>query len=293
MTNKKFFHAAILSLAILFTACSSGGTEVTETVSETISETVTTAVETASSAIETTSEATTVTTAETEIIDTSCVDYIKEVLQAEWNDPFAVNLYTADLNGDGIKELLKTDSFVAGLHGLTYVYDVSNGAKELCAVSARIWQDENAGLYSDENGELHLIMEVIYPGGATQSDTAYLDITYDSVKMPLFTRIVQWENNHEYSIYTNCEVIPCFYDEERHSWRNFDPQNCKYTEKYDGKEYIDENEKMEELIENTVYSGLTFYSELEEIYKGSVQDFEDFDSFWQQAAPKLAEVYSK
>lgn len=50
---------------------------------------------------------------------------------------------------------------------------------------------------------------------------------------------------------------------------------------------------MEELIENTVYSGLTFYSELEEIYKGSVQDFEDFDSFWQQAAPKLAEVYSK
>lgn len=292
MLNKKFFPAAILSLAVLFSACSSGGTEFSKTVSETISETVINADETTAATSETAAEtASLTTTAETKIIDTSGVEYMKEALQADWDDPFAVNLYTIDLNGDGVKELLRTDSFNAGMYGMTYIYDVSDGVNMLYTAAARIWLDENAGYYSSEDGALHLIMKEFYPGGAAQNDTAYLDITYDGLKMPLFTRIFKWENEYENSIYTHCDTIPSFYDDERSGWRNFDPQSCKYAEKYDGTEYTDENGKMEELIENTVYDGLTFISEPEEIYSGSIQDFEDFDSFWQQTAPKLAEVY--
>lgn len=289
MLNKKFFPAAILSLAVIFTACSAGGTEVSEAVSETVSETAAVAAETTTTASEATTETTTEVT--TEAVDTSGVEYIKEALQAEWNDPFGINLCVADLNGDGVKELFKTDNFAAGWYGLTYVYDVSDGAKKLCTAGIRIWQDTNAGIYSDENGGLHLIVKEQYPGCSHQSDTAYFDITYDSVKMPLFTRIVKWENECENSIYTGCEVIPSFYDEEHLSWRNFDPQSCEYAEKHDGSEYTDENGKMEELIENTVYGGLTYVSEIEEIYMGSYKDFKDFEEFWQQAAPKLAEVY--
>lgn len=290
MTRKKFFPAAVLSLAVLFTACSAGDTGVTETVSET----VTTAAETASAASETTAETTTeTTTSAAEIIDTSGVEYMKEALQIDWNDPFGIELYAADLNGDGVKELLKTDYFAEGWYGLTYVYDVSDGAKKLFTAGVRIWQDGDSEIYIDENGGIHLIAKEYYPGSSHYSDTAYFDITYDSVKMPLFTRIVKGENEYENSIYTDCEVIPSFYDEEHSSWRNFDPQSCKYAEKYDGSEYTDENGKMEELIENTVYDGLTFVSELEEFYKGSIQDFEDFEDFWQEAAPKLAEVYNK
>ncbi len=230
-------------------------------------------------------------TASTEIIDTIGVEYMKEALQADWNDPFGIELYAADLNGDGVKELFKTDYFAAGWYGLTYVYDVSDGTKKLFTAAARIWQDGDSGIYSDESGGIHLIVKEDYPGCSHYSDTAYFDITYDSVKMPLFTRIIKGENEYENSIYTYCEVIPSFCDDEYSSWRNFDPKSCKYAEKYDGTEYTDENGKMEELIENTVYNGLTFVSELEEFYKGSIQDFEDFDSFWQEASPKLAEIY--
>ena len=287
MFNKKFLLGVTLSMALCFSSCSNGDSEVTET---TVSAEVTAAPETAAATSEATTEATTEATAE--IIDTSGVDYMKEALQADWNDPFGIELYAVDLNGDGVKELFKTDYFAAGWYGLTYVYDVSDGAKKLFTAAARIWQDGDSEIYSDENGGIHLILAENYPGCSHYSDTAYFDITYDSVKMPLFTRMIKGENEYENSIYADCEVIPSFYDEEHSNWRNFDPQSCKYAEKYDGTEYTDENGKMEELIENTVYNGLTYVSKPEEFYKGSYKDFEDFDGFWQEAAPKLAEIYS-
>lgn len=59
MSNKKFLRAAALSLAVLFTACSAGGTGVTETVPETVSETAVAAAETTAATSETTAKAAT------------------------------------------------------------------------------------------------------------------------------------------------------------------------------------------------------------------------------------------
>ncbi|MDE6596033.1 MAG: hypothetical protein K2K44_08485, partial [Oscillospiraceae bacterium] len=130
MLNKKFLLCAILTAAVCLTACSKGGTGGSENI--------------------------TVTTAEAESIDTSDVEYMKEALQADWNDPFGIELYAADLNGDGIKELFVNYSFDASTNGLVYIYDVSDGMKKLYEISARMWS-EKSELYKDENGTVHLI----------------------------------------------------------------------------------------------------------------------------------------
>lgn len=132
MKNKKFFPAVILSLAVLFTSCSAGGTEVSETVSETISETVTTSAE----IIETTkatTEATTVTTAETPSVTTAfaaeekipinaelCINADGTLNEAfvEWlidfampTEPMWVGIFPAlwDFDEDGIPEIIITE----------------------------------------------------------------------------------------------------------------------------------------------------------------------------------------
>ena len=57
------------------------------------------------------------------IPDTSGVEYIKEALQAEWDNSeyniSVVNLYAEDLNGEGVKELFANYTFSAGQMGIT------------------------------------------------------------------------------------------------------------------------------------------------------------------------------
>ena len=271
MTNKKFFPAAILSLAVLFTACSADGTEVSETVPE--------------------------TTSAVESIDTSGVEYMKEALQADWNDPFGIELYAADLNGDGIKELFVNYSFDASTNGLVYIYDVSDGMKKLYEISARMLS-EKSGLYKDENGTVHLILKQGYAG---ELDTAYFDIAYDSIKMPIYAKEYDWYDGGAhllaYDLYKNCEFAPLNFINDFSGWRNFDPEKAEYIGRFDtgcvwdAIEY-DKSNEISEIIQKEVYENMTCVSDIEMIYEfkhyNIIWDFEDF---WQEAAPKLAEVY--
>lgn len=316
MLNKKFLFGAILSMAVLFTACSNGAPEISETMSETVttSADVTEAAETMSA--ETTlaaSEATVTTTAETEAIDISGVDYIKEALQAEWdkcaeldNRATAVNMYTADLNSDGINELFVNYTFGAGINGLVYVYDVSDGAKKLCEISARMWAD-SASVYSDEYSKTHVILYNAYADFGSGIEYAFFDIAYDEIKMPFFANDYQYHNDvghvFEYEIYKNCEVVPIAYDKQKDfcSWRNFAPEKSEYVDRFTAEYVMDalkkgESNDISELVQKEVYEGLTYVSEIDMIYENSgyVENYRivwDFEDFWQQAAPKLAEIY--
>lgn len=309
MLNKKILSGVTLSMAVCLSACSAGGTEVTETVSEAATEAVTAAAETTATAGETTTVTTAETTTEvtTEAVDTSGVEYIKEALQAEWEDSehciFVVNLYAEDLNGDGVKELFANYTFSAGQMGITYVYDVSDGVEKLYEISARMW-DEKSELYKDENGTVHLIRKEGYAGGTYQMDGAYFDITYDSIKMPFYAKMYDWYDGgahlFDFDIYKNCEVAPLDFQDDGAGWRNFDPEKAEYIGRYDLDDVwkaLDggENNEISNIIQKEVFDGMTYISDVEEIYEGSTfhEDFEDFDSFWQQAAPKLAEVYGK
>ncbi|MBD5140862.1 MAG: hypothetical protein HDT25_05545 [Ruminococcus sp.] len=313
MTSKKFFSAAILSLAVLFTACSAGGTEVLETVSETISETVTTtAAETTSTASETTAET---TTAETEIIDTSGVEYMKEALKTDWDNSAAAkdvtgssgmtaaDLYVVDLNGDGVKELFVNYSFGAGADGFVCVYDVSDGMKKLYEISARIWADK-AELYTDTDENVHFILANGYSTWVSTYDYAFFDITYDSIKIPFYIDDYQYHNDvghvFESDIYTNCEVVPNV--ETFKGWRNFDPEKAEYIGRFDPDYVISaidygESNEISETIQKEVYEDLTYVSDIEMICEssGNIIDYKivwDFEEFWQEVAPKLAKIYN-
>ena len=118
-------------------------------------------------------------------IDTSGVEYIKEALETEWDEYVStVNLYAADLNGDGVKRLFANLSFGAAMNGFVYVYDVSDGVKKLYEIPARIWYG-NSGLYTDSNGVSHFILENIYSSTSSgEEDRAIFDIAYDELKQP-------------------------------------------------------------------------------------------------------------
>ena len=295
MFKKKFLLGVTLSMALCFSSCSNGDSEVTET---TVSAEVTAAPETAAATSKTTTEAT--TEAAAEIIDTSGVDYMKEALQAEWNeDVAAVNLYTTDLNGDGVKELLVNYTLGSGMNGFVYVYDVSDDVKKLYEIPARIWKG-NSGLYTDEDGKTHFILENFYSSlSSSEEDHTIFDISYDELKQPFFADVYDWYNGgahvFEYDLYKNCEIVPDA--EVFDGWRNFDPEKAEYIGRYDVGDvnhafYEHEENEIREIIQKEVYEGMTYVSDVEEFYKGSYKDFEDFDGFWQEAAPKLAEIYS-
>lgn len=239
-----------------------------------------------------------------EAADTSSVDYIKEALQAEWDEYVRyVNLYTADLNGDGVKELFVNYSFGAAMNGFAYVYDVSDGVKKLCEMPARIWAG-SSGLYADGNGGTHFILENGY--GSTSSsemDYAIFDIAYDKLKQPLFADVYDWYDGgahiFEYDLYKNCEIVPDakVLDGER----CFSSDKAEYIGRYDlldtwdAFEKHDENEIME-IIQKEVYEGLTYISDIEEIYGKSGRTADDsvlweFEYFWQETAPILEEIY--
>lgn len=238
--------------------------------------------------------------------DTSDVDYIKEALKAEWNnDVRVVNLYTVDLNGDGVKELFVNYSFGAAMNGLVYVYDVSDGAKKLYEIPARIWAN-NASLYKDNDEKIHVIMENGYGSTSlSEQDYAVFNIAYDELKQPLFADVYDWYNGgahiHEYDLYKNCEIVPDakVFD----GWRNFDSEKAEYIGRYDLLDVwkaFDKQEENEvsEIIQKEVYEGLTYISDMEELYSdlGYTADSDtawDFEYFWQGAAPILAEIYGK
>lgn len=318
MPNKKFLLGTVLSTAVLFTACSSGGAGAAETVYKTVSKTVKTSAEATETISETTLEslaAETIVEASTadEIMDTSGVEYMKEALQAEWESSeydryavSAVNLYTADLNGDGTKELFVNYSFGAAMNGLVYVYDVSDGIKKLYEISSRMWTGKNE-LYKDESGTVHLIRKEGYAGGIGENDTAYFDITYDSIKMPIYVKEYDWYDGGahvvDYDLYKNCEFAPLDYINIFSGWRNFDSEKAEYIGRYDWDDVCNamdkgEQNEISEIIQKEVYDGLTYVSDVEEIYENSGYDENyrivwDFDELWQQAAPMLAEEYSK
>ena len=302
MLKKKFLLGVTLSMALCFSSCSGGDSEVTET---TVSAEVTAAPETTAATSETTTEATTEATAE--IIDTSGVEYMKEALQAEWDDSeydryavSVVNLYTADLNGDGVKELFVNYSFGAAMNGLVYVYDVSDGMKKLYDISARMWA-EKSELYKDENGTVHLILKEGYAGGIGELDTAYFDIAYDSIKMPIYVNEYDWYDGGAhllaYDLYKNCEFAPLDFINDFSGWRNFDPEKAEYIGRFDtgcvwdAIEY-DKSNEISEIIQKEVYENMTYVSDIEMIYEFKHYNIIwDFEYFWQEAAPKLAEIY--
>lgn len=285
MTSKKFFSAAILSLAVLFTACSSSGKEDSETVSETAA-----------------------TASEAKNINKNDVEYMKKALQAEWDksehDIFFANLYTADLNGDGVKELFVNYTFSTGHMGITYVYDVSDGMKKLNEISARMWSGKNE-LYKDESGTLHLIFAEAYTGGIGGDDDAYFDITYDNAKMPFYAKECYWyedgEHHFVYDLYKDCECAQLDFINDFSGWRNFDPEKSEYIGRFDAFCFWDavgygESNDISEIIQKEVYEGMTYVSDIEEIYQSMIYSENDnmapdFENFWQEAAPKLAEVY--
>lgn len=239
-----------------------------------------------------------------EAADTSGVDFIKEALQAEWDEYVRyVNLYTADLNGDGVKELFVNYSYGAAMNGSAYVYDVSDGVKKLCEIPARIWAG-SSGLYADRDGGTHFILENGY--GSTSSsemDYAVFDITYDELKQPLFADVYDWYDGgahmFEYDLYKNCEIVPDakVLDGER----CFSSDKAEYIGRYDLLDTWDAFEKRDEneimaIIQKEVYEGLTYISDIEEIYSDSGRTADDsvlweFEYFWQDAAPVLAEIY--
>lgn len=238
--------------------------------------------------------------------DTSDVDYIKEALKAEWNDDVRVaNMYAVDLNGDGVKELFVNYSLGVAMNGFVYVYDVSDGAKKLYEIPARIWASK-AGLYKDNDEKTHVIIENGYASTSlSEQDYAVFNIAYDELKQPLFANVYDWYNGgahiHEYDLYKNCEIVPDakVFD----GWRNFDSEKAEYIGRYDLSDVWQAFEKQEEnevseIIQKEVYEGLTYISDMEELYRdsGYTADYDtswDFEYFWQGAAPTLAEVYAE
>lgn len=238
-----------------------------------------------------------------EAADTSNVDYIKEALKAEWNNDVRVaDLYTVDLNGDGVKELLVNYSFGVAANGFVYVYDVSDGVKKLYEIAARIWAG-SAELYSDADGKTHVILEHGYASSASSLDHAFYDITYDNIQMPFYADVYDWYDGgahiFEYDIYKNCEVVPNV--EVFEGWRNFDKEKAEYVGRFSWNDFCDavdkgESNEVSDIIQKEVFEGLTCVSDIEELYRdsGYTADYDtawDFEYFWQGAAPILSEVY--
>ena len=136
-------------------------------------------------------------------------------------------------------------------------------------------------------------------------DNAYFDITYDSIKMPIYAKVYDWYDGgahlFDFDIYKNCEVAPLDFQDSLAGWRNFDPEKAEYIGRYDWDDVWDVFEKQEEneikeIIQKEVYEGLTYISDVEGLYSdsgytsGYNTDW-DFEYFWQEAAPKLAEIY--
>lgn len=237
-------------------------------------------------------------------IDTSGVEYIKEALETEWDEYVStVNLYAADLNGDGVKELFANYSFGAAMNGFVYVYDVSDGVKKLYEIPARIWYG-NSGLYTDSNGVSHFILENIYSSTSSgEEDRAIFDIAYVELKQPFFADVYEWYDGgahmFEYDLYKNCEIVPDakVFDGRR----NFDSEKAEYIGRYDIGDVnhafiLSEENEVREIINKEVYEGLTYVSDIEELYRDSGYNSDygiawEFEYFWQDAAPILAKVY--
>lgn len=297
----------ILAVTVLAGCTAKEGTKIT-LANETggASDTVTTAEKTETTTVTTetttvTTETTTVTTETateitTEAIDTSSVDYIKEALKADWNNSVtAADLYAADLNGDGVKELFARYLFGAMKDGFLYVYDVSDGVKKLYEISARSSMGSN--LYTDENGVVHYIFWSDYAGSIWEENYAYFDITYDSIKIPFYVDVHGWFDGGAHvfddNIYKNCEFVPT-----NDRLRNFDSEKAELVGTFEYKDILaafedGESNEVSEIIQKEVFEGMTYFSDSTHIYFGSsyTDDFEDFDGFWNGAAPALAEIY--
>lgn len=301
----KRFIPIILSATIL-TGCSenSGSGDISDTVTSEASETTTvteTEPEKASETTTTTAETTSVTTAETttevttEAIDTSGIDYIKDALKAEWKYVTAADLYAADLNGDGVKELFVNYLLGPLKDGVIYVYDVSDGVKKLYEISAR--SSMGSKLYTDENGVVHYIFRSDYVGSIWEGNHAYFDITYDSIKIPFYVDVHGWFDGgahvFDYNIYKNCEFVPT-----NEMNRNFDAEKAELVGTFEYEDILaffedGESNEISEIVQKEVFEGMTYLSDITNIYFGSSysDDFEDFDGFWSVAAPVLAEIY--
>lgn len=294
--------AVIFSLAVLAGCSANENTEVLETsgTSETSTASITAEkTETTTVATETTT-VTTETTAEvtTEAIDTSGVDYIREALQSEWDEYMGVaELYAADLNGDGVKALFVKYLIKPLKDGVIYVYDVTDGMKKLYEISAR--SSVGSKLYTDENGVVHYIFWSDYVGSIWEGNYAYFDITYGSIKIPFYVDVHGWFDGgahvFDYNIYKNCEFVPT-----NEMNRNFDSEKAELVGTFEYKDihaaFEDgESNEVSEIIQKEVFEGMTYFSDITDIYFGSSynDDFEDFDGFWNKAAPKLAEIYGK
>lgn len=299
---KKFFYGLILCTVLLGGCSAKGENGISETAVPAAD--VTTETSAKAETITTTVAVTEETTAAEKTVDTSVVDFIKESLQAEWNDSISlIDMYTADLNGDGVAELLVNYTLGIGKEGLVYVYDVSDGMKQLYKISARTW-DGNLQLYKDENEKAHIILQANYTGAAWEENYAYFDITHESITMPFYDDIHGWFNGGAHifddNIYIKCEVVP--FDEENDRWRNFDSKKAEFLGTYDRmaiNKAIRENEDNEisRIIQKEVFEGLTYVSDVEELcrvqtYKenGRYVDM-DIEYFWQNAARVLSEIY--
>ncbi|MDE6594688.1 MAG: hypothetical protein K2K44_01605, partial [Oscillospiraceae bacterium] len=122
------------------------------------------------------------------------------------------------------------------------------------------------------------------------------------IKMPIYVKEYDWYDGGAhllaYDLYKNCEFAPLDFINDFSGWRNFDSEKAEYIGRFDTDDVSDafykgESNEISDIVQKEVFEGLTYVSDIEEIYKGSAlhEDFKDFDGFWQEAAPKLAEVY--
>lgn len=310
---RKKSTALIISLALLLAGC--GNTDTTEISDTSAAEVTETDVEEITETTETEAETVTETETETETETTAAmpvtqVDYMKETLQADWDDGTSVvSLYAADLNGDGIDELFVSCLLGAGQNGLTYIYDVSEEPKLLCDMGLRMYFS-GGGLYSDAEENIHFISVENYSGALWQEDSAYYDVAYNGsnadVKIPFCTKMYDWFDGgahvFEHKVYTDCGYFSPAVDfrnfdiSEGNFWGIYDYVDARYIEKYN--DLSDVSDEIKEIIEQSVFDGLTYVSDMEKFYhqegrteEGKLKDL-TFDEFWESASPVLAEYYA-
>lgn len=244
-------------------------------------------------------------------VSPSKIDYIKETLRADWDDGTKnVSLYTADLNGDGIDELFICSLIGAGQYGYTYIYDVSAEPKLICDMGLRFYFS-SGGIYKDDNDKIHFLSMEHYAGSISEEDVVYYDVTYDDsgavVKIPFCAMANGWFDGgahlFDYQVYTDCKYFtPAVKN------RNYDLSEGSFVGAYDtfdvwGIESYNDlskaGDEIKEIIEQSVFDGLTYVSDPEWFHGLSKYDEKEygrlpfsFNEFWEYSFAAIAEIYA-
>lgn len=316
---KKLFSALFLCTVLLCGCSGSGEDGISETAAPPASSAdVTTETSAKEETVTTTTAVTTAatTTEETSItekaVDTSGVDFIKEALKSNWgggenyggewkgNHSDYSSVYFADMNADGVDELFVSCHYKAGITGCVSVYDVFDGVKLICEMEART--PISAGsFYTDLTGITHYIIRSDYWNSSDIFHTAYFDLTYNengvSLTVPFVALPDTWydggEFKSEYSVYTDSSYdISDVYQYKSYGFKssedNYLGNYSIHDISYDDNGETDSGE-IKDIIQKSVFDGLTYICDAEPFILES--KYADFDEFWDNAAPVIAEKY--